>query len=232
MRCEVVSWFSDLVADLAMPEAAVAVATNIFDRFLAVCRVDPVLIFAISSACFLISCKVILDEDVSNYDVAERTRVSLEHLNTMESLILTELGWAVNVVTPHEALAEVDHLIEMDPLDRPRVRHLQSSLVMAAMVDYELMHLRATAVGIACHVLSAIVLTDVPVNEFDTLPGYLLASSCGVPMAEVDFCLTRMRNTLATTLGFIEDCETDTSMDESEGGRDEGEETGPFAAEM
>lgn len=191
MREEVVAWCGDMIADLNLPEGIIAIATNLFDRYVACQPVSKTVLYALTASCLLLACKLTLDDDVPHDVISSRSGVAVDLIHLMEGVILNVLKWDVNVVTPHEVVHELDtHLAPGDVSDRQRA--LQEGLLLNALLDYSLAGMRATSVGVACYIISANVTAGSVDADHTTHHVYDLAARCGVNLAEVNFCVARL----------------------------------------
>lgn len=209
MREEVVAWCADMVADLHLPEAIVAIAVNLFDRFIARHPVSKSILYALSASCLLLASKVVLDhDDPPLHHISFRARVPAKDILLMEAVILSVLDWAVNVVTPHEVVHELNAAVHHAQSPH-RLIALQDSLMLNTLLDYHLASLRSTSIGVACHILSAIVADGCAYADHTAHPTYRLASTCNINLAEVDFCVERLRATLSSLFTHFKHVDTD-----------------------
>lgn len=190
MREEVVAWCGDMIADLNLPEGIVAIATNLFDRFVARQPVSKAVLYALTASCLLLACKLTLDDDIPHDIISSRSGVAVDHIHLMEGVVLNVLKWDVNVVTPHEVVHELDTHLSGDVTDRQQA--LQESLMLNALLDYSLAGMRATSVGVACYIISTNVTAGSADADHTANHVYDLAARCGVNLAEVDFCVARL----------------------------------------
>lgn len=212
MREEVVAWCADMVADLQLPEAIIAIAVNLFDRFIARQPVSKSMLYALSASCLLLGSKIILDDDVPLEDISCRARVPTTDIYMMETIILNVLEWSVNVVTPHEVVHELNaHLTRTEVTDHLLV--IQDSLMLNALMDYRLANLRATSIGVACHILATNVAAGRPYNNYTTHSSHQLAVVCNISLTEVDFCMERLRASLSSLFGDIEELDSEEDRD-------------------
>lgn len=208
MREEVVAWCADMVTDLQLPEAIVAIAINLFDRFIARQPVSKSMLYALSASCLLLASKITLDDDVPLEEISARARVPPVEIHLMEVIILNVLEWSVNVVTPHEVVNELNaDFTHTEATDH--VFAIQDSLMLNALLDFRLANLRATSIGVACHILAANVAAGCPYADHTTHPTYHLASVCNINLTEVEFCVGRLRANLSSLFGIFEDLDSE-----------------------
>lgn len=210
MRAEVVAWCSDVVIDLDLPEGVVAIATNIFDRFISHQHVQgKAILFVLTASCMVLACKIAVDDDVPQSEISARANVPLTNIHDMEDVILNVLRWDVNVVTPHEVVHELNNNSPCKEIAE-RQYEIQDSLMLNAMLDYALAGLRATSIGVACYIISENVTAGVVADNHTTHHAYHLASKCGVNLDEVDFCVERLRTGIDMISHDVEDVSSDT----------------------
>lgn len=209
MREEVVAWCSDVVIDLDLPEGVVAIATNIFDRFISRHPVKKkAILFVLTASCLLLACKIAVDDHEPQNEISSRANVPLSNIHDMEDVMLNALSWDVNVVTPHEVVNELNVNSARKEIAE-RQYEIQDSLMLNAMLDYALAGMRATSVGVACYIISENVAAGVVGQDHKAHDAYELASRCGVNLAEVDFCVERLRAGIDMIFDGFENVDSD-----------------------
>jgi len=188
MREEVVAWCADMTNVLALPEAIVAIAVNLFDRFLMRRPVKKLVLYPLTAACFLLACKVTMDEDIPIDEIVIRSRVSMEDMRVMEGVILNVLEWRVNVVTAHEVVADLNAMSPL-PGGVERRQALQHNLLLHALLEYRFAWMRATSIGLACFLVSNAFSTGANNADHTADPMYRVAAECGVELSEVELCI-------------------------------------------
>ena len=206
MREEVVAWCADMTDDLDLPPAVVAVAINIFDRFLIRQKVTKSVLYPLTASCLLLACKLIMDDDIPRDDIAARSRLPLDDIYVMEAVVLSVLNWRVHVITPHEVAYE---LCTLYPQHVQRRQPLLEGLLLNALLDYRLAWLRATSIGVACFILSSCAMDPHPMDAKHH-PVYKLAAQCGVSLSELDYCIVCLQDSInALLVEQLDDVVTD-----------------------
>lgn len=199
IREEIVGWFMDLAAELQLPQATVAVAVNILDRFVAAHKVPSSVLNGLATTCFILACKVTEDVDVPAQDVLQRTGVSLSDMCKLESVVLARLDWRLNVVTVQEVFEAVFAGVGETPSAEQYL--LLDALASGVLFESSLACCAPTAVGIACiaHMLelSWSRSTGGAQRTISWKHGsMLLARECGVDMAQVENILPVIRKSM------------------------------------
>lgn len=205
MREEVVAWCSDMTDDLRLSPAIVAMAINVFDRFLMVRPVSKTLLYPLTASCLLLACKVLMDEHIPCHEIASRSGVTVQDIKAMESVILNVLNWRVNIVTPHEVAHElVSYFQGKFRCHKP----LLDCLLLNSLSEYGLAWLRATSIGVACFILCASVTQGQSIDHLSD-PVLDLAEECEVDVEEVRYCISWLRDSVQTLFNEVEKCDSE-----------------------
>ncbi|PXF42258.1 G2/mitotic-specific cyclin-2 [Gracilariopsis chorda] len=210
MREQVVAWSREMADFLRVPIATVAIAINLFDRFVECHRVGKNVLYALTAACVLIACKQMVDFEVPVDVIARRASTNRADIALLEPLVLNALQWRVNVVTAYEVCVELGkkfaHVTKRGTL--------LDTLVLNCLMDVDMAWVRATSVGVACFIVTSLFLAKHSSHRQHAV--YAYARWCGVDMAQVDYCVERLQASIACMFDGVEDDEGQQEEEEEE----------------
>eukprot|EP00172_Hildenbrandia_rubra_P003104 Plantae.Rhodophyta-Hildenbrandia_rubra.ctg4560.p1 GENE.Plantae.Rhodophyta-Hildenbrandia_rubra.ctg4560~~Plantae.Rhodophyta-Hildenbrandia_rubra.ctg4560.p1 ORF type:complete len:357 (-),score=57.49 Plantae.Rhodophyta-Hildenbrandia_rubra.ctg4560:233-1303(-) len=195
IREEIVAWVSDLANDVGLSDNIVAIAINLFDRFLSIKSIRLELVKILITTCLSLAVKVSDDSASHLAELVHRAEVSLEEMQIMERIVLSKLDWYVNVVTPHEVVVEMSG----QRIKSPREVALCDALLFNSLLEYSLVGFRPTVVATACALLS-ILLEAGPCDghEFDERIN-VAAKMTGLDFVELRLCVNILQTSLEKT---------------------------------